>query len=132
MYKPRKLFTDRFSMIMSACASGVLSLSLAMLSYLFLSIDFTSVAFFTTTVGATIGILFGALANYQSLLSGFFHGVTGGIMGTMLGAVIKNPALCSLPGVYAKQIDQNVVSFGLFGTLLVIVTSGLLHFALRV
>lgn len=131
-YKKRKLFDDRYAMIMAATASGGVSLVLSMLIYFLFPIDLASISFVTATVGGLIGVGFGSLVKFQSLLSGFFHGVIGGLMGTMLGAVVKDPSLCSLPSAYFQQVTDNVIAFSLFGTFIVISTIGLLAFSLRV
>jgi len=53
-------------------------------------------------------------------------------MGTMLGAVIQNPTLCSLPAANLFITQQNMVVFSLFGATLVVITISLLHYSLRV
>ncbi len=51
-------------------------------------------------------------------------------MGTMLGAVIKNPSLCSLPTVNINMVEQNTIIFSLFGSILIVLTTGLLWYSL--
>ncbi|MGO4886394.1 hypothetical protein ACJ2A9_01435 [Anaerobacillus sp. MEB173] len=132
MYKKRKLFTDRYGMVMTMCSSGVLSVNLAMLIHFLLPANLVLITFIATVIGGTIGILFGSLVKFQSLLAGFFYGAIGGIMGTMFGAVIENPALCGLPASYLNSVDQNMIIFSLFGTALVSTSIGLLYYSLRV
>ncbi|MEC2322890.1 hypothetical protein [Lederbergia lenta] len=115
---------------MAMCASSILSLNMGM-NLLFLlpaSISLTSII--SGIIGGSIGILFGLLVIFQSLLSIFFYGVVGGLMGTMLGAVIKNPSLCSLPTVNINMVEQNTIIFSLFGSILIVLTTGLLWYSL--
>ncbi|WP_226682945.1 hypothetical protein [Sutcliffiella horikoshii] len=132
LYSKRKLFSDRFGMVMAMSCSGILSLVLAMLFHFLLPIQLSFILFLTSIVGGTIGVLLGALVNFQSLLSGFTHGVIGSIMGTMLGAVIQNPSLCSLPLSDTMSLEQSIVTFSLFVTSLVVLTISLVFYSLRV
>lgn len=131
IYKRRKLIQDRFATIMAATSSSVLSLVVSMIIYFIIPADVAYVTFLTTAIGACIGIAFGSLVKFQSLLSGCFHGMIGGIMGTMLGAVVLDPSICGLP-LTVSRIDQMMLSFSLFGTCIVFVTSFLVYYALRV
>nr|MBA5586557.1 hypothetical protein [Anaerobacillus isosaccharinicus]QOY38709.1 hypothetical protein AWH56_021280 [Anaerobacillus isosaccharinicus] len=132
MFRKRKLFTDRFGMIMASCSSGILSLHLGMIIYFLLPINLAYIVILTTIVGSVIGILFGSLVKLQSVLAGFFYGALGGIMGAMFGAVIENPALCGLPISYINSVEVNMIVFSLFGTALVFTAVGLLYYSLRV
>jgi hypothetical protein len=132
MYKKRKVFSDHFGMIMATCSSGILSFNIAMLIYFLFPLHLSYISFVTTMIGGLIGILFGSLVKFQSLLSGFFQGVVGGMMGTMLSAVIQNPSLCSLPSSYINNIEQNMIAFSLFATVVMFITMGLLYYSLKV
>lgn len=132
MYKKRKLFTDRFGMVMANVGSGIFSFNLAMMLFFMLPSSLGTIAILSTIVGASIGILYGALTRFQSLLAGFFQGAIGAIMGTMFGAVVENPALCGLPAAYFVDVETNMLLFSLFGTGLVMTTFGLLFYSLRV
>lgn len=132
MYKKRKVFSDHYGMIMAMCSSGILSLTIAMVTFFLFQATLSIVALLTTVIGGSIGILFGSLVKYQSLLAGFSQGVIGGIMGTVLGAVILDPSLCSLPSSYSAGINQTMIAFSLFGTALVMITISLLYYSLRV
>ncbi|MED4452417.1 hypothetical protein [Metabacillus fastidiosus] len=130
--KKKKIFADRYGMVVSMCGSGVLSLHLAML-FVFLIPDYLIIqVLFALGIGVFIGKKFGSLVRYQSLLSGIFHGIIGGIMGLMLGIVILNPSLCGLPSASLNMLHENMLIFTLFGTLLVIMTGSLLYYSLRV
>jgi membrane-bound ClpP family serine protease len=132
MYGKRKLFSDRFGMVMAMSCSGILSLVLAMLLHFLFPIQLSFILLLSSIIGGSIGLLLGALVNFQSLLSGFTHGVVGSIMGTMLSAVIQDPSLCSLPPSYTMSLEQSIVTFSLFVTSLVVLTISLVYYSLRV
>ncbi len=132
MYKKRKLFTDRFGMVMAMVGSGILSFNLAMMLFFMFPFNLGKLAIISTMIGGSTGIMYGALARFQSLLAGFSQGSIGAIMGTMFGAVVENPALCGLPAAYFIDVEQHMMLFSLFGTGLVISTFGLLFYSLRV
>ncbi|RBW70812.1 hypothetical protein [Bacillus taeanensis] len=132
LYNKRKLFSDRYGMVMAMCTSGILSLNIGMsIEFLFFN-SLSLNAWFAAVIGGAIGICFGSLVKFQSLLSGFFHGVVGSMMGIMLGAIVKNPALCSLPASYLMSVNENIFIFSLFGTVLVIMTFCLVYYSLIV
>ncbi|MGD6942919.1 hypothetical protein ACQCT6_12870 [Cytobacillus gottheilii] len=132
MYKKRKLFADRFGMVMAAAGSSIFCMNLAMLLHFIFPFEIGVLAILSTVIGGGIGLLYGALVRFQSLLAGFSHGSIGSIMGTMVGAVVENPALCGLPAAYFNDVENNMILFGLFGTGLVFATFGLLFYSLRV
>jgi hypothetical protein len=132
LFNRRKVFQDRFAMIMAATISGTISFSLALVIYFLIPSGLAVISLITTAVGGFIGICFGSLVKLQSVLSGLFHGIVGGIMGTMLGAVIEDPTLCSLPASYIDAVAQNMVIFPLFSSLLTVISSSLVLYALRV
>ncbi len=132
LYKKRKLFSDRYGMIITICSTGVLSLNLAIILHFLLPIHLVLIMSVSTAIGGIIGILFGSLVKFQSLVAGYFYGTIGGIMGTMFGAVIENPSLCGLPASYLNSVTQNIITFTLFGTVLVMTTFVLVYYSLRV
>lgn len=131
-YKKRKLYNDRFGMVIAMSCSGILSLNLSMI-FQFLFLDHALVGLvLTVLIGGAIGVAFGSLVKFQSILAGFSHGVIGSLMGNMLGIVVKDPSICSLPGAYFTMIGQNMMIFTVFGTLLVLITILLVYYSLRV
>ncbi|WP_299092203.1 hypothetical protein [uncultured Metabacillus sp.] len=132
LFKKRRLFNDRFGMIMSMSISGILSLTIAMILQFLYADQMYMMMALTVLIGGGIGILFGSLVKFQSLLAGFLNGIIGSLMGNMLAAVVKDPALCSLPASYLISLEENMVAFSLFGTLLVFMTISLVNYSLRV
>lgn len=131
IYRRRKLIQDRFATVMTATSSSAISLTVSMVIYFLFPAEIAVVSSVTTANGACIGIAFGSLVKFQSLLSGCFHGMTGGIMGAILGAVVLDPSICALPLTTAR-LDQMMLLFSIFGTGIVLVTSFLVYYALRV
>ncbi|WP_077214717.1 hypothetical protein [Bacillus dakarensis] len=131
-YKKRKLYDDRFGMIMAMSCSGILSLNLSMIVQFLFPENFSIVMIISVIVCGLIGVLFGSLVKFQSLLAGFFNGIVGGLMGNMLGLVIKDPSICSLPAAYLTNINQNMMLFGVFGTFLAGVTIFFVFYSLKV
>lgn len=128
----KKVFNDRFGMIMAMSLSGVIGLSIAINIQFLIPKPSVIMLIFTVLAGGLIGVQIGSLVKFQSLLAGYSHGVIGSLMGNMVGAVVKDPALCSLPVYYLNTIAQNMIIFSLFSTMLVIITSCLVHYSLRV
>ncbi len=117
---------------MSMSISGILSLTIAMILQFLYADQMYMMMALTVLIGGGIGILFGSLVKFQSLLAGFLNGIIGSLMGNMLAAVVKDPALCSLPASYLISLEENMVAFSLFGTLLVFMTISLVNYSLRV
>ncbi len=132
MWKKRKVFNERFGTVIPLCSSGVLSFTVALNIHFLFQVEFALILFMATGFGAGIGFLFGSLYKYQSMLVGFYHGAFGGMMGTMLSAVVLNPSICSLPNDYLQSTEQNIHIFGGFGLFLSLITFSLLHYSLKV
>jgi hypothetical protein len=132
LYRKKRLMNDRFAMVMAMSCSSILSLTISMILQFLVPNDLLLPLIISVVVGSFLGVLFGALVKFQSLLAGFSNGVVGGFMGSMLGAVIKDPSICSLPASYLTSIEQNMVIFSVFGTILVFSTIFLVYYALRI
>ncbi|WP_175638921.1 hypothetical protein [Metabacillus schmidteae] len=132
LVRKKKIFNDRFGMIMAMSLSGVISLSIAMNIQFLFSVPSVPLMIITVLTGGFIGVLFGSLVKFQSLLAGYSQGILGSVMGSMFGAVVLDPALCSLPIAYVETIQQNTIIFSLFSTCLVLSTSFLIYYSLRV
>lgn len=131
LYRSRKLFSERYAMIIATVFSSMFSFTVAVQLYLLLPIDLAVITFLAVLVGAGVGIVIGGIYKFQSLLSGFFQGTTGALMGTMLGAVILNPELCSLP-ISANSLNETIFIITLFVSLLNFLTYGIIYYSLRV
>lgn len=123
--KKRKKLTQSRRMAMVSLAS-ILSLNIGMNIYFLLPENLPVIYFLTVIIGGLIGAIYSSLATPQTRLSGFYHGVIGGIMGTMLGAIIQNPSLCSLPSAHPNTIYENIKFFSTFGIFLMITPALLL------
>ncbi|MFC4403385.1 hypothetical protein [Gracilibacillus xinjiangensis] len=132
MFKKRKVFDDRFGMIMAACSGGIISFSISLQLAFLLPLSFSYISLINVIIGGSIGILFGSLVKFQSLLSGYFQGFIGAIMGTMLSAVTQDPSLCNLPIYYEESILHNMYYFSVFGTTLTMLTAYLIKYSMKV
>lgn len=128
MLHRRKTFQERFATTMTTFASIVLGLNLSMLAYLLLGVDYRAAPIITIGLGMILGISFGSMFKFQSAFAGFYHGTSGSVMGTMLGAVITNPELCGLPAA----TNTNYLAFGIFGAFVSLTSALLLSFSLKV
>ena len=132
MRRKRKLFSERFGAVLAMSGTGIFSLNIGLVVHLLVKDEMSLLSVLSILIGGLIGFLFGSLVKFQSILTGFTHGVVGGIMGTMLAAVILNPSLCNLPSSYLLNISQNIMIFSVFGTILSVISMGLLCYSLRV
>ncbi|MBM6618202.1 hypothetical protein [Bacillus suaedaesalsae] len=132
LYRRRYLFTDRYGMIVSIVCSSIICLTISMHTLFLLPFSLMILTISNVVLGAGVGVLFGSLVNSQSILSGVSHGVIGSLMGTMLGAVIQNPTLCSLPAAYLNTVQQNMIILSFCTSILVAVTMLVVYFSLRV
>ncbi|MED4017962.1 hypothetical protein ACWE42_10280 [Sutcliffiella cohnii] len=130
LFRKRRLFSERYGMIIAMTCSGVISLIISMLVQFTMEVQ---IATFLTVISCVIvGAFFGALVTFQSILAGVLNGIVGSLMGNMLGAVVKDPTICSLPVSYLNTVEENMLIFGVFGTLLTCITMSLVYFSLKV
>ncbi|WP_100333540.1 hypothetical protein [Bacillus alkalisoli] len=131
-YKKRKLFTNRFSMIMSITFSSVWSLQLSLLLFMISLKNTPTLWGIVVLLGASIGTIFGSMSKFHSLIAGFSHGVIGAMMGASLAAVILDPSICSLPINYATTVEQNLLVISTFGLCISVTTFGVMFYSLKV
>jgi hypothetical protein len=131
LYRSRYLFSDRFGFTASITGGSIVSLVMSLTLFLLFPSSFDVISTINMLIGISVGLLFGAMVNSQSLIAGFFSGGIGGMMGTMMGAIAKDPSICSLP-VGALNEQTVILFFGFFGLLLLSMTMLILCFALRV
>lgn len=56
-------------------------------------LHFLEITIISTITGMLVGSLFGGLFDYQTLLTGYIHGLMMGIMAPMVGAAVSNSFL---------------------------------------
>ena len=93
LYKARLLIGYHLGMNMAMTSSGVLGISIGAVLGTIFPLSFTEVAVVSALLAALAGGVFGALADYQTLLTGVTSGVMSGLMGPMLGIMASDAAL---------------------------------------
>lgn len=112
LYRIRNLIGYHLGMNLAMLSSGVMGIATGtVLGYAFPA-HYTLITIAATAIAILIGAIFGALVDYQTLLSGVSGGLMAGIMGPMIGVI---------------------ADFGLliFCTVLVYASFGLLCFSVR-
>ncbi|WP_213421513.1 hypothetical protein [Bhargavaea massiliensis] len=130
--KKKQLFDDRYATTMTNTATMGITLVLGMHVTVLMSAGLSLVFLVNLLLGVVIGTLFGALAKYHSVLSGLYNGLIGASMGVMIGEVLKNPQICSIPISNHTQILLNMYQLCGFATLLLTVVVGLVLYSMRV
>lgn len=128
--KSRLLFSDRFGYTASNFASSTLALVASLNLILLFHSHFEIVGVLNILLGITIGFLYGSMLNAQSLIAGIYNGGISAIMGTMLGVVVKNPAICGLPGTIASE-QEMIIFFALFSLCIQGISALLLIFSFK-
>lgn len=131
LFKARKLFDDRFAKNATMATSSISSFVVCMTLVFLLGFSFT-IALIILIIGCIVGTSFGSLYKFQSVLLGYWNGWLGGLMGIMLGAVVLDPTLCSLPGQGVRDILENIYVFSIAGTSILMLSLWLVLFSLRV
>jgi ABC-type Na+ efflux pump permease subunit len=90
LFKIRKLIGFQLGMNISMMAGGFLAIATGVILIYQFPLYFVPVTFVTTVVGMLAGSLFGALFDYQTLLTGYANGLMMGIMAPMVGAAAEN------------------------------------------
>lgn len=93
IYKIRKLVGFQLGMNISMVAGGFLAVISGIIFIYQFPLEYITVTFVTTLIGMVTGSLFGALFDYQTLLTGYSSGMMMGIMAPMVGAAAKNSML---------------------------------------
>jgi hypothetical protein len=128
--KSRVLYGDRFGFTVALTAGSTISL-VASLNFFMLFPDYFEIlGVINLLLGIGIGWLFGSMVNAQSLIAGIYNGGIGGIMGTMAGAVIQNPAICGLPETILTE-QETIIFFALLSICIQGISALLLLFSLR-
>ncbi|WP_409305807.1 hypothetical protein [Peribacillus sp. SCS-155] len=130
--KKRRLFTDRYGATITSASAYVFSLSTGTLLFFVFSPSLVNGILLSTAVGVFLGVSYGLLIKFHSLLLGVFYGMLGAWMGTMLAAVIADPALCGLPSSFTSMLLMNKIIITGFLSAISVLTALLLRFSFRV
>jgi hypothetical protein len=93
LYKMRKLIGFQLGMNISILMGGMTALSTGVLLISQFPFSFTAVTIINTLIGMAAGGAYGALFDYQTLLTGYANGLMIGIMAPMIGSIIGNSLL---------------------------------------
>ncbi|MCM3086872.1 hypothetical protein SAMN04488127_1929 [Bhargavaea ginsengi] len=121
----KHLFDGRHAATIASTATLGVTLILGMHVTVLLSAGLSLVFLVNLLLGAAVGTLFGGLFNYHLLLAGLYNGLVGISMGIMIGEVLKNPQICSIPISDHTQLLLNMYQLCGFATLLLTVVVGL-------
>lgn len=125
--KKKSGFHHRTAVALTLCVSSVIGFIIATnLQLLMMHVQYSILI--VTVVSCFIGVLFGFIHSRSCGTIGYYHGLTAGLMGAMLGIVIHNPSLCHLPVYYAHSVDQHAVLFSLFTCVLSAITVFVVQF----
>lgn len=128
----KQLFDDRYATTITNTATLGITLVLSMHVTVLVSAGLTLVFLLNLLLGAGVGALFGALVKYHSVLAGLYNGLIGISMGVMIGEVLKNPQICSIPISDHTQLLLNMYQLCGFATLLLTVVVGLVLYSMKV
>jgi hypothetical protein len=132
LHRRKQLFDDRYATTIASTATLGITLVIGMHVTVLVSAGLSLVFLVNLLLGAAIGTLFGALVKYHSVLTGLYHGLIGISMGVMIGEVLKNPQICSIPISDHTQILLNMYQLCGFATLLLTVVVGLVLYSMKV
>jgi hypothetical protein len=90
LYKARKLIGFQLGMNISILMGGVSALCTGVLLISQFPFSFTMVTIISTVAGMAAGGAYGALFDYQTLLTGYANGLMIGLMAPMIGSIIGN------------------------------------------
>lgn len=128
--KSRLLFSDRFGYTASYFTSSIVGLVVSLNLTLLFPEQFEIVGVLNILLGITIGYFYGSLLNEQSLIAGIYNGGISAIMGTMLGAVVRKPAICGLPENIVSEHEM-LIFFTLFSLCIQGIAALLLLFSFK-
>ncbi|MGM8363944.1 hypothetical protein ACLIBG_00550 [Virgibacillus sp. W0181] len=132
-FKRRKqLFDDRFATTISKTATLISTMVLSIHLTVLLPIELSTIFILNILLGISAGWVFGSLVKYHSVLAGFYNGLIGSSMGVMIGEVLKNPQICSIPISNQEQILLNIYQLCGFATFLLTLVLSLVLYSLRV
>lgn len=130
--RKRTLFDDRFAGTIAKTATMAATLTLSIHLSIILTTEISIIFMWNFILGTILGYLFGSLVKYHSVLIGIYQGLIGSAMGVMIGEVLKNPQLCSIPLTSTQEILLNMIYLCGFTTILLTIILGLISYSLRV
>ena len=87
LLKVKYLISYHLGMNIAMTSSGVMGIAVGTVLGFAFPAHYTEITIITTLLAIIIGAIFGALVDYQTLLSGVSMGLMAGIMGPMIGVV---------------------------------------------
>ncbi|WP_080848272.1 hypothetical protein [Cytobacillus gottheilii] len=93
LYKIRKLIGFQLGMNISMLAGGFCAIATGVILIYQFPLKFVVITMITAVIGMLIGGFFGALFDYQTLLTGYINGLMMGIMAPMVGAAANTSIL---------------------------------------
>ncbi len=93
LYKIRKLIGFQLGMNISMLTGGFGAIATGVILIYQFPLKFVIITMMTAVIGMLIGGLFGALFDYQTLLTGYINGLMMGIMAPMVGAAANTSIL---------------------------------------
>ncbi|WP_106496447.1 hypothetical protein [Lentibacillus sp. Marseille-P4043] len=130
--RKQTLFDDRFAGTIAKTVTLAATLVLSIHFSVILTIELPGIFLLNFILGILIGILFGTFIKYHSILISFYYGLVGSSMGVMIGEVLKNPQLCSIPLTSKHEILINMMYLSGFVTLILTLILSLALYSLRV
>lgn len=93
VFKDKHLIGFQLGMNISMIAGGMLSISTGIILISLFPLQFTWITISTALLGMLTGAAFGALFDYQTVLTGWANGLMTGLMAPMVGAVMDGSDL---------------------------------------
>jgi hypothetical protein len=91
VHRHRRLVGFHLGMNIAMALGGLVALSAGIFLIFQYPFHFTAITMVATLGGMGAGALFGALFDYQTMLTGLINGMMMGMMAPMLGAILTDP-----------------------------------------
>jgi hypothetical protein len=116
VHRHRKLIGFHLGMNIAMALGGLVALSTGIFLIFQYPFHFTAITMVATLGGMGAGSLFGALFDYQTMLTGLINGMMVGLMAPMLGAILTEPHfftvvlegfICLITGVLFAAVKRS-------------------------